>query len=70
MSQSKKALRQELLQARAKLLRQLDILQAIPKSDIFRTGRVEATPPTPLTDLLAELKEIEDALADLGKDEA
>jgi len=70
MSQSKKALRQELLQARAKLLRQLDILQAIPKSDIFRTGEVEATPPTPLTDLLAELKEIEDALADLGKDEA
>ena len=70
MSMSNEALRQELLQARAKLLRQIDILQAMPQSDIFRTEEVEATPPTPLPDLRAELKEIEDALAGLGQDDA
>ena len=53
-----------------KLLRQIDILQAMPQSDIFRTEEVEAAPPTPLPDLRAELKEIEDALADLGQDDA
>jgi hypothetical protein len=38
----------------------------MPQSDIFRTEEVEETPPTPLPDLRAELKEIEDALAGLG----
>jgi len=70
MPKSNEALRQELLHARAKLLRQIDILQAEPQSDIFRTEEVEATPPTPLPELRAELKEIEDALADLGQDDA
>jgi hypothetical protein len=70
MSKSNKALRQELLHARTKLLRQIDILQAMPQSDIFRTEEVEVTPPTPLPDLMAELKEIEDALAGLGQDDA
>ncbi|MGA8614559.1 MAG: hypothetical protein WB760_23370 [Xanthobacteraceae bacterium] len=70
MSKSNEAIRQELLQARAKLLRQIDILQAMPQSDIFRTEEVEAAPPTPLPDLRAELKQIEDALADLGEDDA
>jgi hypothetical protein len=44
MSKSNKDLRQELLHARTKLLRQIDILQAMPQSDIFRTEEVEAAP--------------------------
>jgi hypothetical protein len=70
MSKSNEALRQELLHARTKVLRQIDILQAMPQSDIFRTEEIEATPPTPLPDFRSELKEIEDALADLGQDDA
>jgi hypothetical protein len=47
-----------------------NILQAMRQSDIFRTEEVEAAPPTPLPDLRAELKEIEDALAGLEQDDA
>ena len=70
MSKPKKTLRQELLEARANLLRQIAICQANPVSNFWTAGGGEAPAPTPVADLMATLKEIEDGLADLGEDDA
>jgi hypothetical protein len=70
MSKPEKPLRQELLEARAKILRQMDICANNPPSNFWTAGGGEAPAPTPVADLEATLKEIDDALANLGEDEA
>jgi hypothetical protein len=70
MSKSEKPLRQELIEARAKILRQIDICQNNPVSNFWTAGGGEAPAPTPVADLMATLKEIEDALTDLGEEDA
>jgi hypothetical protein len=70
MSKPEKTLRQELLEARARLLRQISICANNPVSNFYTAGGGEAPAPTPVADLEATLKEIEDALAGLGEDDA
>jgi hypothetical protein len=70
MSKPEKSLRQELLEARAKILRQMDICANNPPSNFWTAGGGEAPAPTPVADLEATLKEIDDALANLGEDDA
>jgi hypothetical protein len=70
MSKPEKPLRQELLEARAKILRQMDICANNPPSNFWTAGGGEAPAPTPVADLEATLKEIDDALANLGEDDA
>jgi hypothetical protein len=70
MSKSEKTLRQQLLEARQNLLRQIDICSNNPVSNFWTAQAGEAPAPTPVADLMATLKKIEDALADLDKDEA
>lgn len=68
MSQSEKSLRKELLEARANVQRQIEILQGV--SEYERSGAPWMQAPRQVTELRATLKEIEDALADLGEDDA
>ena len=64
MSESEKSLRQELLEARANVQRQIEILRGVPEYE--RSGAPWMQAPTQVAELRATLKEIEDALADLG----
>lgn len=68
MSQSEKSLRKELLEARANVQRQIEILQGV--SEYERSDAPWMQAPKQVTELRATLKEIEDALADLGEDDA
>ncbi len=70
MSKPEKSLRQELLEAREKVSRQLEICANNPVSNGWTAGGGEAPAPTPVADLEATLREIEDALANLGDDDA
>jgi hypothetical protein len=70
MSKPEKPLRQELLEARNTLLRQISICQNNPVSNFWTAGGGEAPAPTPVAELEATLKEIDDALANLGDDDA
>lgn len=70
MSKPEKTLRQQLLEARENLLRQIDICQNNPVDNFWAAKAGAAPAPTPVAELTAELKQIEDALADLDKDEA
>ena len=70
MPKPEKAIRQELLEARANVLRQIEICQANPVSNGWAAGAGAAPAPTPVADLTKTLNEIEDALDDLGKDDA
>jgi hypothetical protein len=67
MSKSEKSLRQELLEARAKLRRQIEILQGVPLYDRGSGEYMQA--PAQIAELTATLQEIEDSLAELGDDE-
>jgi len=70
MPQQDKSLRKELLEARERILRQIDICQNNPP-DNFWTARAGAAPPaSPVPALTATLKKIEHALANMGKDDA
>jgi hypothetical protein len=68
MSDTEKSLRQELLEARAKLRRQIEILQQIPLYDRGSGQYMQA--PAQIAELTATLQEIEDSLTQLGEDEA
>jgi hypothetical protein len=70
MSKSEKSLRQELLEARARVLRQIEICANNPPSNFVTAGGGEAPAPTPVADLEATLNEIDDAIANLGDDDA
>lgn len=67
MSKPEKSLRQELLDAREKVSRQIEVLQAGPA--VRARGQGPDFEPV-LADLEATLKEIDDALANLGDDDA
>jgi hypothetical protein len=67
---TEKPLRQELLEARANILRQISICANSPPSNFWTAGGGEAPAPTPVAELEATLKEIDDAIADLGEDDA
>ncbi|MGA7432808.1 MAG: hypothetical protein WBQ24_00590 [Xanthobacteraceae bacterium] len=69
MSKLEKPLRQELLEARATILRQIEICANNPPSNFHTAGGGEAPAPTPVADLEATLKEIDDAIANLGDDD-
>jgi hypothetical protein len=66
MSKSEKGVRQQLLEARANVQRQIDTLQAGPLVNP-RGGGLPFEPA--IAELMATLKEIDDSLAGLGKDE-
>ena len=70
MSKPEKSLRQELLQARAKVLQQIEICANNPPSNFWTAGGGEAPAPTPVAALEATLKEINDAIANLAEDDA
>jgi hypothetical protein len=70
MIKSEKTFRQELLEARAKILRQMEICANNPPSNFWTAGGGEAPAPTPVADLEKTLKEINDAIANLGDDDA
>lgn len=65
MSKSEKTLRQQLLEARANVLRQIEILQAGPLA--VKGGGPDFN--SVLAALTATLKEIDDSLAGLGEDD-
>jgi hypothetical protein len=69
MSKPEKSLRQELLEGRAKILRQIEICANNPPSNFYTAGAGEAPAPTPVADLEAKLKEIDEAIANLGDDD-
>ncbi len=69
MSKREKSLRQELLEARAKILRQIEICANNPVSNLWTAGGGEAPSPTPVAELEATLKEIDEAIANVGDDE-
>jgi hypothetical protein len=66
MSQSNADTRQQLLEARALLLRQIEILESGPVLNA-RGGGPDFEPV--IAKLEADLKEIEDCLAELGEDD-
>jgi hypothetical protein len=70
MSEPEKSLRREILQARTKMLRQIEICANNPVSNFWTAQAGEAPAPTPVADLEATLKEIDDAIANLGDDDA
>ena len=70
MSKPEESLRQELMEARRRVLRQIDICANYPPSNFWTAGGGEAPAPTPVADLEATLKEIDDAIANLGDDDA
>jgi hypothetical protein len=67
MSKSEKSDRQQLLEARAEIERQIEILQGGPLV-IARGGSTQFEPV--IAELTATLKEIEDSLAALEEDDA
>jgi hypothetical protein len=68
MSKPEKSLRQQLLDARADIERQIEILQAGPSFSYRGGGNPQFEPV--IADLTATLKEIEDSLAELGENGA
>jgi hypothetical protein len=70
MSKPEKSLRQELLEARARVLRQIEICANNPPSNFWTAGGDEAPAPTPVADLEATLKEIDGAIANLEDNDA
>jgi hypothetical protein len=68
MSKPEKNLRQELMEARARVLQQIEICANNPPSNFATAGGGEAPAPTPIADLEATLKEIDDAIANLAHD--
>ena len=71
MSNPENSLRQELLEARERILRQISICANNPVNNFWTAGGGgEAPAPTPVADLEATLKEIDDAIANLGDDDA
>lgn len=68
MSKAQKNLRQELLEARAKVQRQIEIVEAGPAINVW--GGELQHGPAQIAELTATLKELEDALANLGDDDA
>jgi hypothetical protein len=68
MAESDKSLRQELLEARAKLQRQIEILNGVSLYDRGSGEYMQA--PAQIAQLTATLQEIEDSLAELGDDDA
>jgi hypothetical protein len=66
MPKSDKSLRQQLLDARADVKRQIEILQSGPLVNA-RGGGPDFEPA--IAGLTATLKEIEDSLAELGEDD-
>jgi hypothetical protein len=69
MSGSEKNLRRELLEARAKVLRQIEICANNPPSNFWTAGGGEAPTPTPVAELEATLREIDAAIANLADDD-
>jgi len=68
MPQQNKRPRKELLEARERILRQIDLCVHDPN---FNAGNADAEPPAgPVPYLMAELKQIEHALGIIGPDEA
>jgi hypothetical protein len=64
--ESTQGLRQELLEARDKILRQIEILNGV--STYERSGASYMQAPSQVEELTATLQEIEDALAQLDDD--
>jgi hypothetical protein len=52
------------------MLRQIEICANNPVSNFWTAQAGEAPAPTPVADLEATLKEIDDAIANLGDDDA
>jgi hypothetical protein len=66
MSKPEKSAREQLLEARADIERQIEILQAGPSFN-YRGGNPQFE--SVILDLTATLKEIENSLADLGEND-
>jgi hypothetical protein len=70
MAKGEKSLRDELLEARAKILQQIEICENNPVSNLWTAGGGEAPAPTPAAELESTLKEIDEAISNLGDDDA
>ena len=60
----------ELMEARARVLRQIEICANNPPSNFATAGGGEASTPTPVAALEATLKEIDDAIANIEGDKS